>query len=243
MNMKKIRLGDYISLITDYHSGGSYQTLKEKTKILHKPDYAVYVRTINFESNNFDSDLVYCDESSYKFLEYSHVKENDILMNKIANPGSVYLMPKVSYKATCGLNLFLIRLNGISQRYMYYVMKYNESYIKSKAHGTSTKTITKDEVRDLSFYIHDEPEEQKKVEKTLNCIARKISLIRNINKELETMAKEIYGYWFIQFDFPNTNGTPYKSSGGKMIWNNELGQEIPNGWKVQKIRDYLFESD
>ena len=93
MNMKKIRLGDYISLITDYHSGGSYQTLKEKTKILHKPDYAVYVRTINFESNNFDSDLVYCDESSYKFLEYSHVKENDILMNKIANPGSVYLMP------------------------------------------------------------------------------------------------------------------------------------------------------
>lgn len=243
MNMKKIRLGDYISLITDYHSGGSYQTLKEKTKILHKPDYAVYVRTINFESNNFDSDLVYCDESSYKFLEYSHVKENDILINKIANPGSVYLMPKVSYKATCGLNLFLIRLNGISQRYMYYVMKYNESYIKSKAHGTSTKTITKDEVRDLSFYIHDEPEEQKKVEKTLNCIARKISLIRNINKELETMAKEIYGYWFIQFDFPNTNGTPYKSSGGKMIWNNELGQEIPNGWKVQKIRDYLFESD
>ena len=71
MNMKKIRLGDYISLITDYHSGGSYQTLKEKTKILHEPDYAVYVRTINFENNNFDSDLVYCDESSYNFLEYS----------------------------------------------------------------------------------------------------------------------------------------------------------------------------
>lgn len=242
MNMKKIRLGDYISLITDYHSGGSYQTLKEKTKILHKPDYAVYVRTINFENNNFDSDLVYCDESSYNFLEYSHVKENDILMNKIANPGSVYLMPKVSYKATCGLNLFLIRLNGISQRYMYYVMKHNESYIKRQAHGTSTKTITKDEVRDLSFYIHDKPEEQEKVEKTLNYIAQRISLIRNINKELEAMAKELYDYWFVQFDFPNQGGKPYKSSGGKMVYNEVLKREIPDGWEVKKISSQIKEN-
>lgn len=235
MNMKKIRLGNYISLITDYHSGGSYQTLKEKTKILHKPDYGVYVRTINFESDNFDSDLVYCDEASYNFLEYSHVKENDILMNKIANPGSVYLMPKVSYKATCGLNLFLIRLKDISQRYMYYVMKHNEKYIKSKAHGTSTKTITKDEVRDLSFYIHEKTDDQIKVEKTLSIIEQKIAINKKINKEIENMAKELYDYWFIQFDFPGADGKPYKSSGGKMIYNPILKTEIPEGWEVKKL--------
>ena len=149
--MKKIKLGDYIDILTDYHSGGSYQTLKEKTKILYEPDYAVMIRTLNFENIDFVDNLIYCDKSSYDFLSYSHVFEDDILMNKIANPGSVYLMPKVDYKVTCGMNLFLIRLKGVNQKYMYYVMKYNEPYIKSKGHGTTTKTNRKEEVRSIEL--------------------------------------------------------------------------------------------
>ena len=160
-------------------------------------------------------------------------------MNKIANPGSVYLMPKVSYKATCGLNLFLIRLKDINQRYMYYVMKQNEKYIKSKAHGTSTKTITKDEVRDLSFYIHEKIDDQIKVEKTLSTIEQKIANNKKINKELETMAKELYDYWFVQFDFPGADNKPYKSSGYKMVYNPILKREIPEGWEAKSVLDVI----
>ena len=94
--MIEITLGDYIDVLTDYHSGGSYKTLKEKTKILYEPDYAVMVRTLNFENDDFYNNLIYCDKDSYDFLSYSHLLENDILMNKIANPGSVYIMPKVN---------------------------------------------------------------------------------------------------------------------------------------------------
>ena len=165
--MKEIVLGDYISLLTDYHSGGSYKLLKEKTRILYEPSYAVMIRTLNFESNDFKNDLIYCNKDTYDFLEYCRIQENDVLMNKIANPGSVYIMPKVDYKVACGMNLFLIRFKRISQRYMYYVMKNSEAYIKNQAHGTTTKTITKDEVRNLKFKIHDSFKEINEIEKLL----------------------------------------------------------------------------
>lgn len=118
-------------------------------------------------------------------------------------------------------------------------MKHNEKYIKSKAHGTSTKTITKDEVRDLSFYIHEKTDDQIKVEKTLSIIEQKIAINKKINKEIENMAKELYDYWFVQFDFPGADGKPYKSSGGKMIYNTILKTEIPEGWEVKKLGDIL----
>ena len=240
--MKQIRLGDYIEVLTDYHSGGSYKTLKEKTKILHKPSYAVMIRTLNFENDDFTDDLIYCDKESYDFLEYSHVFENDVLMNKIANPGSVYIMPKVDYRTTCAMNLFLLRFKGINQRYLYYVMKNSESYIKSQTHGTTTKTITKDEVRALTFLIHNTPEEQNDIEKILTNIDTLISNNKSICSDLEATTKLLYDYWFVQFDFPDENGNPYRSSGGKMVWNEELKREIPEGWKVKPLGDIINES-
>ena len=234
--MKQIKLGDYIDILTDYHSGGSYKTLKEKTKILYEPSYAVMIRTLNFEGDDFTNDLIYCDKNSYDFLAYAHIHEDDVLMNKIANPGSVYIMPKVDYKTACGMNLFLIRFKNINQRYMYYVMKNNEAYIKSQTHGTTTKTITKDEVRDLVFFIHETPEEQNRVEQLLTTIDYKISNNKRAINILNNISKLLYDYWFVQFDFPDENGKPYKSSGGKMVWNEELKREIPYGWKVSTLR-------
>ncbi len=235
--MKNIKLGDYIETLTDYHSGGSYKTLKENTKILYKPDYAVMIRTLNFERNDFNNDLIYCDKQSYDFLNYSHVNENDILMNKIANPGSVYIMPHTNYKCTCGMNLFLIRFKNINQRYMYYVMKNSEEYIKSKAHGTTTKTITKDEVRNLEFKIHDTIEEQNKIERFLTNIDNKIENNNKINNNLEEQIQLIYNYWFMQYNFLNDNNMPYALSGGKMEWNNTIKRNIPEGWQVKKLLD------
>ena len=66
--------------------------------------------------------------------------------------------------------------------------------------------------------------------KTCNNIDSKIENNNAINTELEAMAKTIYDYWFLQFKFPDENGKPYKSSGGKMVWNEELNREIPDGW-------------
>ena len=71
----------------------------------------------------------------------------------------------------------------------------------------------------------------------LSSIDKKIAINRRINERLEGMAKLLYDYWFVQFEFPNEEGKPYKSSGGKMVWNEKLKREIPEGWEVKKIGD------
>ena len=73
----------------------------------------------------------------------------------------------------------------------------------------------------------------------LQGLERKIAINRQINQNLEAMAKQLYDYWFVQFDFPDENGQPYKSSGGKMVWNEKLKREIPKGWNVAKLTDEI----
>ena len=176
-------------------------------------------------------------KDAYDFLAKSYVLPDDILMNKIANAGSVYIMPDLKRPVTCGMNLFLLRFKkDVNQRYMYYNMKNVEKYIKSFAHGTTTTTITKDEVRNIDLWIHPK-NEQDKIAELLSLIDSKIENNDKINNEIEAMAKTIYDYWFLQFEFPNEEGKPYKSSGGKMVWNEELKREIPEGWKVSSLRD------
>lgn len=93
--------------------------------------------------------------------------------------------------------------------------------------------------------LHDMPillpslEEQQYIGNIFSTIDRKIELNRAINHNLEAMAKQLYDYWFVQFDFPDENGKPYKSSGGKMVWNEKLKREIPEGWTVDVIGNIL----
>ena len=82
-------------------------------------------------------------------------------------------------------------------------------------------------------------DEQKRIAKVIFNIDRKIELNKAINDNLEAMARQLYDYWFVQFDFPNEKGKPYKSSGGDMVWNEKLKREIPEGWNVANVFDEL----
>lgn len=82
-------------------------------------------------------------------------------------------------------------------------------------------------------------ETQRNIASVLSSLDSKISLNRAINRNLEALAKQLYDYWFVQFDFPDENGKPYKSSGGKMVWNEVLKREVPEGWEVKKIGEVL----
>lgn len=234
-----IILGDYIDTLTDYHANGSYKILKENVELKTSTDYAVMIRTLNFERPDFKNDLIYLNEKEYNYLKKTKVYPNDILMNKIANPGSVYLMPDLNKPASLAMNLFLIRFNeAVNQVFMFYLMKTNENYIKRFSNGTTTLTITKDAVRDLRFSVPSKSN-QDTIAKTLSDLDSKIALNNKINTELEAMAKLIYDYWFVQFDFPSdapeNKGKPYKSSGGKMVYNEKLKREIPDGWELKPL--------
>lgn len=80
---------------------------------------------------------------------------------------------------------------------------------------------------------------QKSIAKVLSDLDAKIELNNKINQELKAMAKTLYDYWFVQFDFPNEQGKPYKSSGGKMVYSKELKREIPDGWEVKKLSEWI----
>ena len=81
--------------------------------------------------------------------------------------------------------------------------------------------------------------EQKQIGEIFSALDKKIELNRQINQNLEAMAKQLYDYWFVQFDFPNKDGRPYKSSGGKMVWNKKIKREIPEGWKEVTLNDFI----
>ena len=98
----------------------------------------------------------------------------------------------------------------------------------------SHKRIDPDDFLSIDVQLPALPE-QKLIGKFLYDIEQKISVNRQINDYLEAMARQLYDYWFVQFDFPDENGKPYKSSGGQMIWNDKLKREIPESWKVVNI--------
>lgn len=100
--------------------------------------------------------------------------------------------------------------------------------------GTGVPSMTFNSYYDLKVKLPDLPT-QKSIAKVLSDLDAKIELNNKINRELEAMAKTLYDYWFVQFDFPNEDGKAYKSSGGKMVYNAELKREIPEGWEVKKL--------
>ncbi|MDD2577737.1 MAG: restriction endonuclease subunit S, partial [Bacteroidales bacterium] len=80
-------------------------------------------------------------------------------------------------------------------------------------------------------------EKQREIVEEYNTIQNRITLNQNLIQKLESTAKAIYKEWFVDFEFPDENGKPYKSNGGEMVWNEQLGKEIPKGWKGKTISD------
>ena len=102
--------------------------------------------------------------------------------------------------------------------------------------GSAQPKLNKENLLNIPLYIHEKAE-QKNISRVLSELDQKIILNNQINEELEAMAKTLYDYWFVQFDFPDENGKPYKSSGGKMVYNDQLKREIPEGWGVEKVSE------
>ena len=116
---------------------------------------------------------------------------------------------------------------------------YIQKYFELNATGSGMRyTLSQQTLHDIPILAPD-LDAQHKIGSLLSKIDRKISINREINRNLEELAKLIYDYWFVQFDFPNEEGKPYKSSGGKMVWNEILNRKIPDGWEVKLLKDII----
>ncbi len=124
--------------------------------------------------------------------------------------------------------------DNFSPKYLFYKLKTLTKHFRNVNVGSTVPSLRLDHITDLKikFPFFDK---QQKIANVLSSLDSKIELNNKINKELESMAKTLYDYWFVQFDFPDINGKPYKSSGGKMVYNQELKREIPEGWEVKTL--------
>ena len=169
---------------------------------------------------------------------------------------SAYLFPKdsiaISKSGTIGRlgilkdnmcgNRAVININVDAKvadvKYIFYTLKFKKNEILKKAEGSIQKNLYVSALETLTLN-HKNKQEQQKIASVLSALDSKIEVNNRINAELEAIAKTMYDYWFVQFDFPDKNGKPYKSSGGKMVWNEELKREIPEGWACKTLGDVV----
>ena len=237
--MKKYKLGELIEISRGASlSGKCYATKGEYIRLTcGNFDY----RNNCFKENTSKDNLYYVGEFKPEFL----LEEGDIITplteQAIGLLGSTALIPESGKyiqsqdvaKVTCNEEL-------LDKKYAFYLLSSDivKQQLSAGAQQTKIRHTSPDKIKDCTVWIPN-LDVQKRVGQLLSDIDAKIALNRAVNHNLEAMAKQLYDYWFVQFDFPDENGKPYKSSGGKMGWNEKLKRVIPQGWKDCKIKDFM----
>lgn len=191
--------------------------------------------------------------SREKFEESPEIKieRNDILIVKVGSTiGKVAIVNFEIGEACINPNSVLLKNCREDPYYLYYylVSGFGQSFLLNNSSASAQSALNQTTLKEMPI-IFPKPEVQRKISKVLSVLDDKIELNNQINEELGAMAKLIYEYWFVQFDFPfdfaqgksevTSSGVekPYKSSGGKMVWNKELKREIPEGWEIVGMED------
>ena len=162
----KAPMGEYMTLLTDFSSNGSYKTLDSGVTMYDEPNYAWMVRTTDLESGDMSS-IKYIDENAYELLSKSKIYGGEIIMNKIGSAGKVYLMPEINMPASLGRNAFMFRYDDrINVRFLFeqLVSEYGQAEIQQYVRGAVTKTITKDDARSVLIIIPEKDLQDKYVE-------------------------------------------------------------------------------
>lgn len=167
-------------------------------------------------------------------------KKGDILVANIRPYLKKIWFANIEGGSSSDVSVIRIVDPNYSSRYVYYSL-FQDAFFNFAMQGSKGSKMPRlDKKRILDYpIINYDLSTQKTISAILSSIDSKIEINNKTNAELEVMAKLIYDYWFVQFDFPDVSGKPYKTSGGKMVWSEELKREIPVGWEVKKISDLL----
>ncbi len=185
----------------------------------------------------------YTPVSKLKGQAKKTIKNGDILYSEIRPKNKRYAYVKnvkntEDYVVSTKLMVLRNSSEKLNTDYLYHFLTFEGTinYLQKRAENRigSFPQITFDIVKTIKIWL-PELQTQEQIAKVLSDLDAKIEVNNKINQELEAFAKTIYDYWFVQFDFPDENGKPYKSSGGKMVYNEELKREIPEGWEDGNI--------
>ena len=239
MELKKYKLGEILDVTRGASLSGEFYAAKGEYVRLTCGNFDYQNNC--FKENKAKDNLYYIGDFKPDFL----LKEGDIITplteQAIGLLGSTAIIPESGkYIQSQDVAKIVCKEHLLDKDFAFYLISSNlvKQQLSAAAQQTKIRHTSPDKIKDCIVWI-PELEEQKRIGKLLRTIDLKIELNRQLNQNLEAMAKLLYDYWFVQFDFPNENGKPYKSSGGKMVWNKKIKREIPEGWKEVTLNAFI----
>lgn len=235
MEMKKCKLSEIASFI-----GSGMTPLRSNENYWNPKDYP-WLKTEQlgeyqiFDTNEYISKVA-LEETNLKLFPKNTLSVAMYGEGKTRGNVSILAEQMTTNQACCNI---IVDNKFANYKFVYYWLKNSYYKLRSLSSGVRNN-LNSEDIKKFEINLPSLPTQQK-IAAILSSLDDKIALNKKINAKLEAMAKRLYDYWFVQFDYPDKNGKPYKTSGGKMVWNEVLKREIPEGWEVGKIGD-LFES-
>lgn len=222
--------------------GGKIQTGPFGSQ-LHASDYVAAgipcIMPANMKSNRVDlSAIAFIAEKDAKRLSQHLVQAGDIVYSRRGDVTQKALIREAEVGYFCGTGCLLVRPgDAIDPEFLTYHLSTptNQDWIVKQAVGATMPNLNTAILSAVPLNVPRNKETQQKIAAVLSALDAKIDCNNRINAELEAMAKALYDYWFVQFDFPDANDKPYQSSGGKMVYNATLKREIPEGWSASSV--------
>ena len=237
MELKKYKLGEILNVTRGASLSGKFYAAEGEYVRLTCGNFDYQNNC--FKENKAKDNLYYIGDFKPDFL----MKEGDIITplteQAIGLLGSTAIIPESGkYIQSQDVAKIVCKEHLLDKDFAFYLISSNlvKQQLSAAAQQTKIRHTSPDKIKDCIVWI-PELEEQKRIGKLLRTIDLKIELNRQLNHNLEAMAKQLYDYWFVQFDFPDENGKPYKSSGGKMVWDKRLKREIPLLWKAKIVEE------
>ncbi len=237
--MKKVKLGDtLLSLKTGLNPRKNF-----KLNTDNADNYYITVRELSGVNVDF---LPQTDKVSSEALllinNRSNLEVGDVLFSGTGTIGKTAIIKEKPYNWNIKEGVYALKPNKdiIDSNYLLYLL---QEYVKigafdGKTAGSTLFSVPMQVLSDFEVVIPS-LSKQKSIASILIALDSKIEINKKINQELEQLARDLYNYWFVQFDFPDSKGKPYKSSGGKMVYSKEVKCDIPFGWDVKKVSNII----
>lgn len=230
-------VNDVTEYVTDYVANGSFASLKEHVHYNDKPDHAILIRLVDF-NNNFTGAFVYVNKEGYEYLKKTKLHGGEIVISNVGEyAGTVFRVPYLDLPMTLGPNSITLKTRYSDDFYYYWFKSiYGQTAISNVKGGSTVPKFNKTDFKTVLLPLPP-IKEQQQIASILSSLDDKIELNRKMNKTLEEMAKALFKHWFGDFEFPNEEGKPYKSSGGEMV-ETELGK-MPTDWVIGNLKNFV----
>jgi len=237
--MRKYKLRDLIEVTRGASLSGDFYAASGKYIRLTCGNFDYHNNC--FKENTSKDNLYYTGEFRTEFLLDKGDLITPLTEQAIGLLGSTAWIPESGkYIQSQDIAKITCKEELLDKKFAYYLISSNmvKQQLGAAAQQTKIRHTSPDKIKDCTVWLPSLAE-QKQIGQLLFDIDRKIEINRAINHNLETMAKQLYDYWFVQFDFPDEGGKPYKSSGGKMKYCEELQIEIPDEWNVCRLSEFV----